>query len=248
MAMRDFIPEAAGGATGTLNLKYNLINMKKTSATIAIAIFSSIFLYGCAGQTEGTESGRTGPVTLNEKMQEAQNLQLAEPAAGDKVAVIETDMGTIKLKLFTEQVPEMTKNFEELAKKGKFENVPFHRVIKDFMVQTGDFTDKDGTGGYSYKGAGTELPDEIVPSLKHLYGTVSMANHGKNTNGSQFFIVTNKNGTPKLDGGYTIFGQVYEGMDVTGKIADLYIPSSGDRGTPGKIVNMTKVTVIPYTK
>lgn len=140
----------------------------------------------------------------------------------------------------------MTKNFEELAKAGKYDGVPFHRVIKDFMIQSGDFTNKNGTGGYSYKGPGTKLPDEIVPSLKHQYGTVSMANAGQDTNGSQFFIVTAQNNASFLDGGYTIFGQVYEGMDVAEKIADLYIPSSGSTGTPSQIVNMKKVTVSTF--
>jgi len=167
--------------------------------------------------------------------------QLAEPVAGDKVAVIETDLGTIKVKLFTDKIPGMTKNFEELAKSGTYNNVPFHRVAKDFMIQTGDFTNQDGTGGYSYNGPNTVLPDEISPDLKHLYGTVSMANRGPNTNGSQFFIVTNKNGTAMLNGGYTVFGQVYEGMDVAEKIADLQKPGTE---VPSELVNMVSVEVM----
>ncbi len=166
--------------------------------------------------------------------------QLSPPEAGDTIAVLETDLGTIKFKLFPELVPEITKNFISLAESGKYNNVPFHRVIKDFMIQTGDFTDKNGMGGYSYKGKGTELPDEIVPSLRHLYGTVSMANRGPDTNGSQFFIVTNKNGTPHLDGGYSVFGQVYEGMDVALKIADL---QASDSDRPVKIVNIKTVQI-----
>lgn len=165
------------------------------------------------------------------------------PEEGDKIGVIETDFGTIKFKLFTQRVPEMTKNFEELANSGKYNGTPFHRVVKNFMIQTGDFTNHNGTGGYSYNGPGTELPDEIAKDLKHLYGTVSMANHGKNTNGSQFFIVTSKSGTPFLDGGYTIFGQVYEGMDIAEKIQDLQVPGTEK---PSQLINMTKVTVEPY--
>lgn len=216
--------------------------------SFAIAFLSVFMLNGCAekavapnsqdGQTtQATQTTQVTPPTMNKPT----SAQTDAPIAGDKVAIIETDLGTIKFKLFTAQVPEMTKNFEELAKAGKYNNVPFHRVIKDFMIQTGDFEKKNGMGGYSYKGKGTKLPDEIVPELQHLYGTVSMANSGEDTNGSQFFIVTNKDGTSFLDGGYTIFGQVYEGMDVALKIADLH---NGDRaGTPTKIVNMKKVTV-----
>ena len=166
--------------------------------------------------------------------------QLALPVPGDKVAVIETDMGTIKIKLFTDLSPEISKNFEELAKANMYNAVPFHRVVKDFMIQTGDFTNKNGTGGYSYKGPGTKLADEVTPVLKHLYGTVSMANSGPDTNGSQFFIVTNQGGTAFLDGSYSIFGQVYEGMDVAMQIADLQMPNTEK---PSRGVNMTKVEV-----
>lgn len=169
---------------------------------------------------------------------------LPQPTAGDTVATIETECGTIKFKLYAEQVPEMTKNFQELTTLGNYNGTPFHRVVKDFMIQTGDFTDKNGFGGHSYKGPGTKLPDEIVPELKHNYGTVSMANSGPNTNGSQFFIVTNEDGTPLLDGGYTIFGQVYEGMDVAKKIEALQVAGTEK---PSETVTMTKVTVEEYT-
>jgi peptidyl-prolyl cis-trans isomerase B (cyclophilin B) len=222
--------------------------MIRKAAAAGLALAALMTLGACAEQAKAPEITQKQPVTPTREMTDDNKAQIKAPAAGDMIAVMETDYGTIKFKLFTQQVPEMTKNFTELAKAGKFDGVPFHRVIKDFMIQTGDFTDKNGTGGYSYKGPGTELPDEIVPSLQHLYGTVSMANRGPDTNGSQFFIITNKDGYASLDGGYTIFGQVYEGMDVAEKIADLFVRSSGQRGTPSKIVNMTKVTVMPYTK
>lgn len=208
-------------------LFHNQFSMKKLAYLLTLFSMFTIF--------QGCSSGNTT----------AEN-QIDPPKTGDKIAIIETDLGTIKFKLFPNTVPEMTKNFEELAKTGKYDNVPFHRVITNFMIQSGDFTEKNGYGGYSYKGPGTKLPDEIVPSLKHLYGTVSMANSGPNTNGSQFFIVTNKNGTPELDGGYTIFGQVYEGMEVAEQIAALWDPASGGEGVPTKIINMKKVTVTTY--
>jgi peptidyl-prolyl cis-trans isomerase B (cyclophilin B) len=225
------------------------MNLKPKIAIIAVTAAALLFA-GCASKPkEGTASteGYGNKVTKSDSLTPTMpdNKQLLPPAAGDKIAIIETDLGTIKFKLFTEQVPEMTKNFEEIAKSGKYDGTPFHRVIKDFMIQTGDFNMKNGNGGYSYKGEGTTLPDEIAPSLKHIYGTVSMASHGKgtSTNGSQFFIVTNKNGTPHLDGSHSIFGQVYEGMDVAEQIAALQDPAS-DR--PTKTVNMKKVTVTTY--
>ena len=217
--------------------------MKKISLFLIILSLCAFF-QGCSNNS----TNNTTNMKNTETQAQTSNIenQTAAPKAGDKVAIIETDLGTIKFRLFPNAVPEMSKNFEEHAKAGKYDNVPFHRVITNFMIQTGDFTKKNGTGGYSYKGPGTELDDEIVPSFSHLYGAVSMANAGPDTNGSQFFIVTRKNGTPDLDGGYTIFGQVYEGMDVALKIAALWDPTSGGEGIPTKIINMKKVTVTTY--
>lgn len=236
--------------------------MKTRIAPLFAILFSlTVFLAGCDAEvpettnlatetsqqttdsysnTQETMEGTT--ITTPELTEDAQ-AQLAAPQAGDKIAVIETEKGTIKLKLFTEQVPEMTKNFEELANAGSYNGAPFHRVMVDFMIQTGDFTNQNGTGGHSYKGPGTVLPDEIVPELKHLYGTVSMANRGPNTNGSQFFIVTNANGTAFLDGSYTVFGQVYEGMEIAKEIEALEIPGTE---RPSETVTMTNVEVMEY--
>ena len=228
--------------------------MKKSLTFYLITLITMTFFAGCTAisDTETADTRTTSGLGQEDKDSSAQKVsektiskeslaQLAEPKAGDKVAIIETDFGTIKIKLFTEQVPEMTKNFEELAKTGKYNGVPFHRVMKNFMIQTGDFTEKNGRGGHSYKGPDTKLPDEIVPELKHLFGTVSMANSGPDSNGSQFFIVTNNEGTPFLDGGYTIFGQVYEGMEVADKIVDLQVPGTEK---PSREINMTKVEVM----
>ncbi len=174
----------------------------------------------------------------------AQN-QLDPPKIGEKIVVIETDLGKIKMRIFTKDVPELSKNFLKLALDGKYKNVLFHRVVKNFMIQTGDFTNKDGTGGYSYKGPGTMLPNEINPAYKHLYGTVSMAKSPLPVSiGSQFFIVTNKNGAPFLDGNFSPFAQVYEGMDVAEKIADLQIPGTEK---PKKLIKIKKVSIILFT-
>jgi cyclophilin family peptidyl-prolyl cis-trans isomerase len=221
-----------------------------------LTICASMLLFGCVGvETSQDESKRPNsqlgsteqysttsqPENTMNNNKDGSNLQLAQPVAGDTVAIIDTDYGTIKFKLFTEQVPGMTTNFMELAKAGKYDNVPFHRVIKNFMIQTGDFTNKNGTGGHSYKGPGTYMPDELVPSIKHLYGTVSMAKTmAPNTSGSQFFIVTSKSGTPHLDMLHSVFGQVYEGMDVAEKIAALQEGPNGETSHPA---TMKKVTI-----
>jgi peptidyl-prolyl cis-trans isomerase B (cyclophilin B) len=171
--------------------------------------------------------------------------QFSPPHAGDKVAIMETDFGTIKIRLFTRDVPTLTRNFSGLAQSGNYNNTPFHRVVKDFMIQGGDFTNKDGTGGYSYKGPDTYLPNEINPAYHHLYGTLSMAKTSQPVSiGSQFFIVTNKKGADFLDGKYSPIGQVYEGMDVAEKIQNLQIPGTEQ---PSQTVNVKKVTITTYT-
>ncbi|MFA6528557.1 MAG: peptidylprolyl isomerase [Candidatus Gracilibacteria bacterium] len=142
------------------------------------------------------------------------------PVSGDTIATITTNMGVIKIKFFADLAPEIVKNFTTLAGEGYYDGLIFHRIIEGFMIQGGD-PKGNGTGGHSYKGEDTKLDDEIAPELSHIRGAVSMANSGPNTNGSQFFIV-HKDST-FLDGGYSIFAQVYEGMDVVDAIASVEV-------------------------
>ena len=156
-------------------------------------------------------------------------------------ATIKTNHGDIKIQLFPEQAPMTVENFVRLAQKGYYDKTIFHRVISDFMIQGGD-PKGNGTGGTSIWNHLFE--DEFSRELFNLRGALSMANSGPNTNGSQFFIVQNKNmpkryikqmepagypkeiihaykqgGTPWLDGRHTVFGQVIDGMDVVDEIA-----------------------------
>ena len=141
--------------------------------------------------------------------------------ASNTVAIIETNFGTIKAEL-SQKVPETYKNFVTLAKDGKYDGVSFHRVIGDFMIQTGDFENGNGTGGHSYKGPDTTIDEEFHPSLRHTYGALSMAKTAlPSTTGSQFFIVQNKQGTSWLDDQHSVFGHVVDGMDVVEQIATL---------------------------
>jgi len=134
-----------------------------------------------------------------------------------KVAVLETNYGTIKLKLFEELAPKTVGNFETLANQGFYDGVKFHRVIKDFMIQTGDPNSKDNDwSDDGYGGPGYAFEDEINSKLL-VRGVVAMANSGEDTNGSQFFVVTAES-TPWLDGKHTVFGEVMEGMDVVDAI------------------------------
>jgi peptidylprolyl isomerase domain and WD repeat-containing protein 1 len=136
-------------------------------------------------------------------------------ALGD-TAILRTSMGDIHMKLFGADTPLTVENFCTHAKNGYYNNVIFHRVIKGFMLQTGDPLG-DGTGGESIWGG--EFEDEFVRGLRHDRPfTVSMANAGAGTNGSQFFITTVP--TPWLDNKHTVFGRVVKGMDVCTSIED----------------------------
>ena len=129
------------------------------------------------------------------------------------MAVLHTNHGAIEVELFDEDAPKTVKNFEDLARKGFYDGVVFHRVIPDFMVQGGD---PEGTGS---GGPGYTFEDEINDH-KVERGALAMANAGPNTNGSQFFVVTAE-ACPWLDGKHTVFGRVTAGMDVVDRISAL---------------------------
>ncbi len=122
----------------------------------------------------------------------------------------ESPIGRITIKLYDEIVPYTCKNFKKLCRNKKYLNSPFHRIIKDFMIQGGDYTNGDGTGGKSIYGS--KFNDENFKILHDRPYLVSMANSGPNTNGSQFFITTDK--TSHLDGKHVIFGTVLDGFEV----------------------------------
>lgn len=129
-----------------------------------------------------------------------------------KVATIETNKGTIRVQLHDDKAPKTCANFEKLAGDGFYDGLKFHRVLADFMIQTG-CPEGTGTGGPGY-----QFDDEFHSDLKHEGpGVLSMANSGPNTNGSQFFIT--HVATPWLDGKHSVFGRVLEGKDVVDAIA-----------------------------
>ena len=128
-----------------------------------------------------------------------------------KTATIKTSRGTIRIKLHEDKVPNTVANFVKLANKGFYNGLKFHRVIANFMIQTG-CPEGTGRGGPGYK-----FKDEFHPQLKHDGpGVLSMANAGPNTNGSQFFIT--HVATPHLDGKHSVFGRVVEGQDVVNAV------------------------------
>ncbi|KAI7847676.1 peptidyl-prolyl cis-trans isomerase-like 1 [Circinella umbellata] len=131
-----------------------------------------------------------------------------------KTVILETSMGVIHIELYTKHAPKTCKNFYELARRGYYDGVSFHRIIENFMIQGGDPT---GTGRGGSSVYGDKFEDEINRELKHTgAGILSMANSGPNTNGSQFFITLAP--TPWLDGKHTIFGRVSDGMNIVKKM------------------------------
>ncbi|GAA4433120.1 hypothetical protein GCM10023188_22190 [Pontibacter saemangeumensis] len=154
-------------------------------------------------------------------------LVLAQKLKGkDKLVTIETPQGEIKLVLF-EDTPQHRANFLKLAEEGFYDGTTFHRIVDGFMIQGGDPNSKDDVPGNDGMGnPGYTVPTEINPAHKHIYGAVAAArqddrvNPSKASSGSQFYIVENSDGTPMLDGVYTVFGQVVDGLDVVGKIAE----------------------------
>ena len=173
--------------------------------------------------------------------------QLKTPEKGDTIATMHTNMGDIKIKLFPDKTPKTAENFITHDKNGYYDGLKFHRVIKDFMIQGGDPLGT-GIGGESIWGG--KFEDEFDTELHNLRGALSMANAGPNTNGSQFFIVQANEapanmleqmeeltdsgfprdiieayrelgGTPWLDFRHTVFGQVFEGLEIVDKIAEV---------------------------
>lgn len=183
--------------------------------------------------------------------------------------LMHTSEGDITIKLFPKYAPLAVENFLTHAKEGYYNGVLFHRVISDFMIQLGD-PKGDGTGGESiWKNkdksidSGNGFKNEISPYLYNIRGAVAMANAGADTNGSQFFINQNtddqsqklssssypepiigayaKGGNPSLDGNYTVFGQVIDGMDVVDKIAQT---ATDDNDKPTTDVTITSIDIL----
>ncbi|WP_313972322.1 peptidylprolyl isomerase [uncultured Selenomonas sp.] len=149
------------------------------------------------------------------------------------IAVFETNHGTFEIELFEDKAPITVKNFIDLAEKGFYDGLIFHRVIDGFMIQGGD-PNGTGTGGPGYV-----IPDEFHKDLKHdSEGVLSMANAGPNTGGSQFFITLAA--TPWLDGHHSVFGKVVKGMDVVREIGKV---DTDFQDKPLAKVVMEKVTI-----
>lgn len=196
------------------------------------------------------------------------SVQLSKPSKGELVAVMHTNMGDISIRFFPEYAPKAVENFITHSKNGYYDGLIFHRVINDFMIQGGDPTGT-GMGGESiYK---RSFEDEFSKELHNIRGALCMANAGPDTNGSQFFIVQAKSvpenmisqmkdmpesfpedivayyesagGTPWLDFRHTVFGQVFDGMDVVDNIAGVEV-GNADKPINDVIINSIEIKTI----
>jgi peptidyl-prolyl cis-trans isomerase B (cyclophilin B) len=230
--------------------------MLKKFLILLVCISIPFSFVGC---NKGSSSGSPANVPKTE--------QFAPPAKGENIAIMKTSMGDIKIKFFPNEAPKAVENFIKHSKDGYYNNLIFHRVINDFMIQGGDPLGT-GRGGESIWKAPFE--DEFSANVHNYRGALSMANSGPNTNGSQFFIVQapaktisseaesfmkesklsedvikkykEVGGTPWLDNKHTVFGQVFEGMDIVDKIAAVEVDANDKPTTDVKILGIEITT------
>lgn len=180
----------------------------------------------------------TASTAVDVNAQSIQNPALAVDAAdpiADQYAVFHTNMGDFTVRLYGSKAPITVKNFDALVERGFYDNLTFHRVISDFMIQGGDPAG-NGTGGPGY-----EIPDEFVNDLHFdKAGILAMANSGPNTGGSQFFITVAP--TPWLDNHHTIFGVVVKGLDVVERISEV---KTDGRDQPIEPVVIKSISIEP---
>lgn len=244
------------------------MNFKRITAFGAAAMMIMTGFAGCE-KTQTEDTADTAAQADNTQAQEdAVILNFTAPEVGEKIAVMTVkDYGEIKIKLFPEQASKGVENFIGLAEMNYYDELIFHRVINGFMNQGGDPTGT-GTGGNSIWGG--NFDGGVPEGLYHFSGAVAYANsQGTSTNSSQFYIVNTaegdvlggedylvdlpanladmyreKGGTPHLDGSYTVFGQVFEGMDVVRAISEV---ETDENDKPLTQVLIESVRIVEYT-
>lgn len=220
--------------------------MKILLAFLVIVFFPCLII-SCRQEEPKKEQTQNTTNKIEQKMEEQKDTTakqdtlsktedeaVKEENKGGNIMKLETSMGIIKIKLFTDKAPMTAKHISGLVKKGFYDGIIFHRVIDNFMIQTGDPT---GTGR---GGSGTRIKDEFGPGLKHnKAGIVSMANAGPDTGDSQFFICLAPQ--PHLDGKHAVFGEVIDGMDVVQKIGKT---RTGTMDRPVEEIKINKATMV----
>ena len=228
--------------------------MRKRVAALILLLVFSLSLVSCGKKPEEVPLARNPLHQLN------------GPAEGDTVVTITTTKGTIRAVLYSRVVPDTVNNFVKLADSGYYDGMTIHKVIKDFVIQMGDPTGK-GNGGESYSGEG--IPVEYNEMLHNFTGALGMACGTDGLAYSQFYIVAGSEvseeyvqamkdagyaanviaayqelgGLPSLDYEYTVFGQVFEGLDIVKEIAGV---KADKYNRPRKDITVTSVSVMPY--
>jgi len=211
-------------------------NINKYLNLILITILmSSLILVGCGNTKISDKKVADAPVVKSE----SSDANTTKENKDLPVATITVDgYGIIKAELYPEIAPNTVNNFIDLSSKGFYDNLKFHRIIKDFMLQGGD-PKGDGTGGPGYSIEGEFTSNGFANSLKHTKGVLSMArSQDPNSAGSQFFIMTKE--APHLDGEYAAFGKVISGLDVLDKIESV---KTGSNDKPKEDVIIKSITV-----
>ena len=209
---------------------------------VSIALLLVVCL-GCQKGEKGMPCKSLDQSQIQSLLTKVKSMPLEDLEAGE-VAVLETNFGKMVISFFPEIAPEHSKAFKRLVKSGYYDCTKFHRIIQNFVIQGGDILtrddnpDNDGTGGPGYT-----LPAEFSDT-PHDKGILSMARRGGDNDsaGSQFFICLSRQGTQALDGQYTVFGKLVEGLDVMEKIANVQVKMSrsGERSQPAEPVFIEK--------
>jgi len=227
--------------TGNLRRNNNFNNMKK----VAFISLISYFLISCTMST-GNKKEDQKAETVKEavvKQEASKEMAVAPKSGSETIVLMKTTLGDMKIKLYNE-TPQHRDNFIKLVNGKFYDGLLFHRVIKDFMIQGGDPDSRNAPPGkqLGMGGPGYTLPAEILPQFKHKKGALAAArtnNPERRSSGSQFYIVHNNAGTPHLDGAYTVFGEVFEGLDVIDKIAAVRTLPGDRPEVDVKIINVT---------
>src|SRR5699024_2867084 len=253
------------------------IMTRKPFIYLSSLILSILLLSGCGSnesQTAATSNSQETSQSTTSSTVDLNEIELpqldSEVKENEDLVEMETTAGKIKIKLFPEIAPKAVENFMTHAKEGYYKGTPFHRVIEEFMIQGGD-PEGTGMGGESIWGEGFEV--ELSDQLYHIRGALSMARgQALDSQGSQFFIVQNdqdmsknlaiqftpekiietykKRGSPCLDGEYTVFGQVTDGMEIVDKIAKAKVEpnAQGESSVPVDPVKIDKITILQEAK
>ena len=214
--------------------KYRKTDSPRSSSSTYIVIIAVVAIIAAAGGWYAYTTFAATASSMN---------TTSTTTTGIIYAELNTSMGTMKIELFQSLTPQTVSNFVNLANSGFYDNLVWHRIVKGFVIQTGDPNTRNGGGNRSLWGQGvspTSVPLEVVPSLHNDYGYIGLAHTQASTSGSSQFYINLANNT-NLDGGYTVFGKVISGMNVAVAISNVPVNSNDQ---PINLVYLVNVTIL----